>query len=382
VVDTWDLIVVGAGPAGSAAALRALQLRPDARVALVDRAAFPRDKTCGDGLAPQVTALLAALGAAGVTDGYPEVDELIMTAPRGAVARGALPPGAHVIPREVFDARLVAEATARGATLLRHQVRRVRPVAGGVLLDDVLHARTVIGADGASSVLRRALGAARNDDAHLAVAIRGYTDADPADGVRQRMVLAAHGWPAYAWRFPTGTGPVNVGYGQILSGTRPTRSVLLDRLHDLLPGTELDPGTLRAHNLPLATQRPAQPDGRIMLAGDALSLINPLTGEGIYYALLSGALAAGSAARSGWSDGAGRAYRHALRAALGRHLRHVGLAARLTRLPGVVDAGVSAAGLDPGAFDALGELGLGRGTLRPVLLAGLARELLRRPAPA
>ena len=79
------------------------------------------------------------------------------------------------------------------------------------------------------------------------------------------------------------------------------------------------PTGLKAHRLPLSTGRPRQPDGRVLLAGDAASLINPLTGEGIFYAVLSGALAGAAAAHGG---DAGAAYRRALHARLGRHLRH------------------------------------------------------------
>src|SRR6185436_12032038 len=94
-------------------------------------------------------------------------------------------------------------------------------------------------------------------------------------------------------------GRANVGYGEVLRGEPLTRAHLVDRLGALLPGT--DPATvtdLRAHHLPLSTHRPAPGRGRLLLAGDALSLINPFTGEGIFYALLSGALAGAAAARA------------------------------------------------------------------------------------
>ena len=79
---------------------------------------------------------------------------------------------------------------------------------------------------------------------------------------------------------------------------------------------------LRAHRLPLSTDRPRQPDGRVLLAGDAASLINPLTGEGIFYAVLSGALAGAAAVRGA---GAGAAHRRALHERLAAHLRPGGL---------------------------------------------------------
>jgi flavin-dependent dehydrogenase len=128
---------------------------------------------------------------------------------------------------------------------------------------------------------------------------------------------------------------------------------------------------------PLSTWRPPAGRGRVLLAGDALSLVNPLTGEGIYYALLSGRLAGVAAVTA---PDCVRAYDAALRAELGRHLRHTALLTRLTARPGVVDAGVAACGRSPGAFDALVEVGLGRGLLTRPLVTGLAAELARRGA--
>jgi flavin-dependent dehydrogenase len=115
----------------------------------------------------------------------------------------------------------------------------------------------------------------------------------------------------------------------------------------------------------------------VLLAGDALSLVNPLTGEGIYYAVLSGALA-GRVAVGGVGD-PGAEYRQLLRRELGRHLRHTTVAARLARRRRVVDAGVTAARRDRRAFDDLVELGLGRGLLTGRLLRGLGTELVTAP---
>ena len=109
-----DVAVVGAGPAGSASALRVLQLRPDARVLLLDAAAFPRDKTCGDGVAAHVFDLLDALGVPDLRPLGPAVPGLRLRSPGGqVVARRCARPN-HPIPRAVFDARLVDAAVAAG----------------------------------------------------------------------------------------------------------------------------------------------------------------------------------------------------------------------------------------------------------------------------
>ncbi|MDQ3431623.1 MAG: geranylgeranyl reductase, partial [Actinomycetota bacterium] len=207
--------------------------------------------------------------------------------------------------------------------------------------------------------VRRALGVDRNPPGHLAVALRAYAPA-PAGTPEQRLMLTAEGWPAYAWSFPIGDGRANVGYGEVLAGAPVSRARLLARLTELLgiPADALQ--ACRAHHLPLSSWRPAHRDGRVLLAGDAASLINPFTGEGIYYAVLSGALA-GAAALNG--AGAGVVYRRALRRQLGRHLRHTTAAAALAGRPAMADAGVRAAAADQRVFDDLVELGLGQGLL-------------------
>jgi flavin-dependent dehydrogenase len=109
-----------------------------------------------------------------------------------------------------------------------------------------------------------------------------------------------------------------------------------------------------------------------MLAGDALSLINPFTGEGIFYALLSGALAGAAAARAGL--GAAGLYTQALHLRLGRHLRHSRAASRLGEHAWIVDAAVRAAQADQRTFDSIVEVGLGDGLLAPRTVAAIARH--------
>jgi flavin-dependent dehydrogenase len=210
----------------------------------------------------------------------------------------------------------------------------------------------------------------------VAVAIRGYAPVSPDRAGEQVIAFAEHEWPAYAWSFPLGDGRANVGYGEVLAPGRPVRRAeLIARLDVLLPGAGLGATDWRAHHLPLSTGRPRQPDGRVLLAGDALSLVNPLTGEGIYYAVLSGALAGRTAVAIGPAADAGRAYRAALRRELGRHLRHTTVAAALARRHRVVEAGITAARRRQRVFDDLVELGLGRGLLTPRVLTGLTTSI-------
>jgi geranylgeranyl reductase family protein len=350
--ERYDVAVVGAGPAGSAAALAAR--RAGARVLLLDRADFPRDKPCGDGIAADALDVLRRLGVSGITDGYPPNHGLRLVGPGGTAVARPLARPAHTIPRRVFDARLVAAALHSGAELRRHTVRELHDDGDAIRLDDAYQAGVVIGADGAGSVVRRVLGHRANPNGHLAIAIRGYT---AAKGAEQLIVTTRARWPAYAWSFPIGDGTANVGYGEVLRGMPLSRAYLLDRLAELLPGRV--PTGLRAHHLPLSTRRPPPARGRVLLAGDALSLINPFTGEGIFYAVLSGALA-GAAAAAG-PDGVGTRYAGALRRRLGRHLRHSSVVAWLTRQPAVVDGAVRAASADRAVFDRMTALGLGDG---------------------
>ncbi|QSB16572.1 geranylgeranyl reductase family protein [Natronosporangium hydrolyticum] len=379
----FDVAVVGAGPAGCAAALAATGR--GARVLLLDRAAFPRDKPCGDGIAPHALAVLDRLGAGGVVDGYPPVARLRVTGPGGDEVDRALPEVAHTVPRTVFDHRLVRVAVAAGAVLRRHPVHRIEEHPDHVTVDG-LAARVLIGADGASSTVRRYLGHRPNPPGHLALALRGYAPMPPEDPSlpenlsagppAQRIVMTGQGWPAYAWSFPIGDGRRNVGYGEVLQGAPTTGRYLRDRLAALLPDLAgLDVTALRAHHLPLSTRRPTPGRGRVLLAGDALSLINPFTGEGIYYAVRSGELAGAEAAAG--DAGAGERYTRALAAALGRHLRHTRAAAWLGGHRWLVDAGVRAARRREPAFEALVALGLGDGLLTPGLLGSLFAEALR-----
>jgi flavin-dependent dehydrogenase len=257
-------------------------------------------------------------------------------------------------------------------------VRRLEVRPDGVVLDGEVHARVVVGADGANGVVRRQVGAAKQPDGAMAVAVRGYAAAPPGEP-EQRIVMTAQDWPAYAWSFASGDGRANVGFGMLLPSLRAAprggREELHGRLAELLPGVEAE--RLVSHHLPLSTARPPLRPGRVLLVGDALSLINPLTGEGIFYALLSGRLAGAAAVGPGDAGGAGpgRAYAAALRGELGRHLRHTTLLARLTARPALVDAGVGAARRSPRAMESLVELGLGRGLITPALVGGLARQL-------
>lgn len=377
----WDVVVVGAGPAGSAAALGALLARPDARVLLLDRADFPRDKSCGDGIAPHVLDALEEVGAhelvAGLRRDHAPVHTLRLA--RGELETvGDMTRPALVVPRETFDARLVEAAVAAGAQLRRHRVREVRLDGEGVVLDDEISARVVVAADGAHSRVAEALGLRR--PGRTALGLRGYAPTREAWAGRQVIQFGEVRQPSYAWAFDRGDGWSNVGYGEVLRDDldAPTRALMVERLEALLPGSTTETTAWRGHHLPLSTARwgAVQPDGRVLLAGDAAGLINPLTGEGIYYAVATGALAGRAAVRG---DGAGsggpaQGYRRSVRRLLRTNLLSTALAGRLASTRFVLTAGLRASAAHRGVFDDLVELGLGDGVLTPRVVGGLVRH--------
>lgn len=377
--DVYDLAVVGGGPAGAAAALAARSARPDARVLLIDRAEFPRDKPCGDAIAAHAGDELARLGAMDVMDGWPTVDRLRLRSPDGRVAARRCQRPNWVMPRRLFDARLVVAAVARGVERRTARVRRVEERDGLVVLDGHTASRVVVAADGANSTLRRLLGLAPNPPDHLAVALRGYGPA-PAGTPEQLIAMVADGWPSYAWSFPVGDGSANVGYGLLRDRLDGGKAQLHRQLAAALPEGRPDPATLRAHHLPFSSRRPVPAVGRVLLAGDAASLVNPLSGEGIYYALLSGRLAGCCAVED--PAAAGRRYPRLLSAALGRHFAHTRAMARVIRHRRFAEGAVVAASGDQSVFDGMVDLTLGGGLVPPRSLARVLAACLPPLHPA
>ena len=365
------LTIVGAGPAGAATALAALAADPTLEVTHLDRADFPRDKSCGDGVAPHVLDVLAEVGVTGLLDDREPVTTLSLTRDGRGVERTMARP-AWVVPRRILDARLVEAAQAAGARLERRRVRDLRE------LDDV---PVVVGADGAHSVVRRALG---RPAGRRALAIRGYAPT-PSDQVGSQHIVfggrPGEVQPTYAWSFDRGDGLANVGYGELLRDGHPapTRARLLERLDELLPGSAGAGTDWVGHHLPLSSARWSPPDGRVVLVGDAAGLVNPMTGEGIFYAVATG-VAAGRAAAEAIAAGdpasAGRRFARATRPLLATHLRHTALASRLCRSGRVLDAGLRASARDQRVFDDLVELGLARGRVTPSLARALVGSVL------
>jgi geranylgeranyl reductase family protein len=307
-VTRWDAVVAGAGPAGSIAAL--VLARAGVNVALVDKAAFPRDKACGDLIGPRGVQLLDDLGVT-VPDAGTGAD-LLVAGPSRRRARlpafGGKTYADHgmVVPRRILDDSLRDAAVAAGATPVRARISAADLGADGSVRALIssdgrrLDTDIVIGADGALSRVAQLAGMLDPDAALWGFAIRGYL---PADVPLPLLVLLDerpwHIYPGYGWLFPGADGQANIGIG-VGMGRRRTAVPLrpdLDRLCALLR-REGDirpnalPGPITGGWLRMGAQGSPPAARNVLLTGDAAGLVNPLQGEGIGPAMVSARAAA------------------------------------------------------------------------------------------
>jgi menaquinone-9 beta-reductase len=307
--DIFDALVVGAGPAGAAAAITLA--RAGRSVALCDRARFPRDKTCGDGLTTGALRRLEDLGLEPQSvSSFTTVDELIVRSPSGRRTRLAFRRGpgafAAVARRFDLDAALVASARRAGATVIEGVRFISLEATNDLALVRVeshadLRARFVIAADGAWSEVRRAVSGPESRERRPEwMAWRAYLD-----GVDAKRTAAMWVWfdpallPGYGWSFPLAGGTVNVGVVTAgLSGSR-----FADAWRNTLDGAFLR--SLAGRGAVLEAPARAWPiptrleldslsacEGRVLFAGDAAGAADPFTGEGIGQALETGIAAA------------------------------------------------------------------------------------------
>lgn len=321
-----DVLIVGAGPTGSAAAIHAA--RAGFSVAVVDSQRFPRDKTCGDGLTPRAIAELRRLGLD---------DELLrrnrnrglklhgfggsITAPWPDDASGTFPAIGSAMPRVELDTFLLNAAADAGAQVFVGVAARKVVLgalsSGGsrghgvreVELSDregkphTISARWLLVADGVRSTVGKQLGRAWHRDSVFGVAARSYVSFDSADvaddWIHSHLELRdseGHTHPGYGWIFPLGEGRANVGCGALATSARPARTnvkKLLREYHGQVRDQwrMSEPEHVTSALLPMggAVSNVAGPNWALL--GDAACLVNPLNGEGIDYGMESARLA-------------------------------------------------------------------------------------------
>jgi geranylgeranyl reductase family protein len=317
--DRYDVLVVGGGPSGAAAAYWLAQR--GRRVLVVEKKRFPREKTCGDGLTPRAVRELHHMGLAEPLRDYLRYDGLRSIA-HGITLELAwpdhpdFPPYGYVIRRRDLDEMVAGQAVKAGATLWPASEATEPLVEGGLVTGAVVHrresgsrepvrARYIVVADGANSRFGRALGAARDRTYPLGMAVRGYFASPYHDDpwIESHLDLRdreGNHLPGYGWVFPVGDGTVNVGVG-LLSTFAGWKSVNTSHLMDafvatapprwdIRPETACGPPT--GGKLPTGgSVRPAI-GPTWLVVGDAGAAINPFNGEGIAYAYETGRIAA------------------------------------------------------------------------------------------
>jgi menaquinone-9 beta-reductase len=318
--ERHDVLVVGGGPAGAAAGFWLAKAGHD--VCVLERKAFPRDKTCGDGLTPRAVHQLREMGleppiaarhhrhhglraeAHGITLELPWPDHPVF------------PSYGYVVRRRDLDRIVAEQAGAAGATV-RESSEALRPltrdghVIGALVKDKAsgetteVYARYVVVADGSLSRFGRALGTARNKSYPQGIAIRGYFESPRSADPWIESCLDVHdrdgrSLPGYGWIFPLGDGTINVGIG-LLSTYKGYRDVNTTHLMGEWAATAperwgIDPDAMLAPptggRLPMAGSVDPKVGPNWLVVGDAAGSINPFNGEGIDYAYETARMAA------------------------------------------------------------------------------------------
>jgi geranylgeranyl reductase family protein len=311
-----DVLVIGAGPGGSAAAYHLARRGVDVLVA--EKATFPREKVCGDGLTPRGVLALERMGVDPLDPGFERVDGLRIYTRRTTLELSW--PKLHDFPdyglvrtRHDLDELLARRAEKAGALLwegaeVLHPILTDGWVTGATVRKDdeeiEVRARYVLAADGAASRIGAGAGVRRDGTRPLGIAARRYYRIDRTPGPWLEVWMDL--WdgddlmPGYGWLFPVADGTINLGAG-LLNTFKNFKDLSAPRVFEafaaMLPASwnvseETAEGRALSGPLPMGfNRRPAAVPG-MLLVGDAAGIVNPFNGEGIAYAMESAELAA------------------------------------------------------------------------------------------
>ena len=310
--EQYDAIIVGAGPGGSAAACSLAE--QGFRVVMLDKDTFPREKVCGDGIAPRAVHSLYHLGLREeLASRFKRTSGIRFYATHGGMTEIRYPMGSrypdhgYVAPRRELDSILLARASALGVEVIQDcrvigvlpfregRVPGVTAECGGDTLE--LAGRFIIGADGPSSLVGKELGLLSRNPLYLGVSVRRYMSGvnDISDFLEIYPEDAII--PSCGWIFPVDENTANVGVGYMLYAREKRRINLTRVFDDFVHRTRHAAAKLRDAK-PLGRLRGAMlrvgmggsypRRANVLLVGDAASLTNPISGEGITYALESG----------------------------------------------------------------------------------------------
>lgn len=305
----YDIIIAGAGPAGCTAALTLKDTR--LKIAIIEKAVFPRDKVCGDAIPSRAIRSLRLIDPI-LASAFDNYDRQLLTRNTDVVYNGStlqlnwqIP--AYTCTRMDFDNKLfdLVQQYSNCDIYQGEKVDKIEQSADDILIttdnNKVFRTKLLIGADGAQGITAKQLTSLTLDREHHIGAVRAYyKNIKEIQQDKTEMFLDKRFNPGYFWMFPVADGHVNVGFG-MLSADIATKKVNLRR--SLYEFIETVPSLkerfadaeqvskIEGHNLPLGSRRVTMSGERFMLCGDAASLIDPITGEGIGNAMLSGRLA-------------------------------------------------------------------------------------------